>query len=105
MEMMVNAIVLGVMALGLMSAPAAWAMKSGEEVYKAACMACHATGVAGAPKLGDKAAWKPRIKTGKAALYASALKGKNAMPAKGGRADLSDAEVKSAVNYMLAKAK
>ena len=100
-----KAIVLGVMALGLMSAPAAWAAKSGEQVYKAACMVCHAMGVTGAPKLGDKAAWKPRIKTGKATLYASALKGKNAMPAKGGRADLTDAEVKRAVNFMLAKAK
>ncbi len=100
-----KAIVLGVMALGLMSAPTAWAAKSGEQVYKAACMVCHATGVAGAPKLGDKVAWKPRIKTGKAALYASALKGKNAMPAKGGRADLTDAEVKRAVNFMLAKTK
>ena len=100
-----KAIVLGVVALGLMSAPAVWAAQSGEQVYKAVCMVCHATGVAGAPKLGDKAAWKPRIKTGKAALYASALKGKNAMPAKGGRADLTDAEVKSATNYMLAKAK
>ena len=88
-----------------MSTPTVLAAKSGKQVYKAVCMVCHATGVAGAPKLGDKAARKPRIKTGKAVLHASALKRKNAMPAKGRRADLTDAEVKSAANPMRAKAK
>jgi cytochrome c5 len=67
-------------------------------------MACHATGAAGAPKLGDKAAWAPRLKTGIDALYASSLKGKGAMPAKGG-ASLPDADVKAAVDYMAAAAK
>ena len=68
-------------------------------------MACHATGVAGAPKFGDKAAWAPRLKTGMDALYTAALKGKAAMPAKGGNAALSDAEVKASVDYMTAAAK
>ena len=76
---------------------------NGEAVYKASCASCHATGVAGAPKLGDKNAWAARIKNGKATLYQSALKGKNAMPAKGGNMNLSDAEVKLAVDYMVAQ--
>jgi cytochrome c5 len=63
------------------------------------------TGAAGSPKLGDKAAWEPRIAQGKDALYASVLKGKGAMPAKGGRADLSDEAVKAAVDYMVAQSK
>lgn len=83
----------------------AMAAKSGTDVYKSACQNCHAQGLAGAPKFGDKAAWAPRIKTGKPALYESALKGKGAMPAKGGQAALADAEVKAAVDYMVSKAK
>ena len=67
-------------------------------------MACHGTGVAGAPKFGDKAAWAPRIKQGKDALHASALKGKGAMPPKGGNASLSDDAVKAAVDYMVSAA-
>ena len=78
--------------------------KSGEEVFKTTCTACHQTGVAGAPKLGDKGAWAPRIKQGLQALLHSALNGKNAMPAKGGNASLSDDEVARAVVYMANKA-
>lgn len=78
---------------------------SGKDVYGASCAACHASGAAGAPKLGDKAAWGPRIKTGMDALYGTALKGKGAMPAKGGNASLSDADVKAAVDYMVSQAK
>jgi cytochrome c5 len=74
-------------------------MKTGEEVYKAQCLACHASGAAGAPKLGDAAAWAPRIKTGFAALWNSALKGKNAMGAQGG-GDFSDYEIGRAVVFM-----
>jgi cytochrome c5 len=85
------------------AAPAAAA--DGKKVYDTACMACHATGVAGAPKFGDKAAWAPRLKTGMDALYTAALKGKGAMPAKAGNAALSDAEVKAGVDYMTAAAK
>jgi len=72
----------------------------GKGIYEANCAACHASGVAGAPKAGDKAAWAPRLKTGKDALYASVLKGKGAMPAKGGNAGLADADVKAAVDYL-----
>jgi cytochrome c5 len=74
-------------------------MKTGEEVYKAQCLACHASGAAGAPKFGDAAAWAPRIKTGFAALWNSALKGKNAMGAQGG-GDYSDYEIGRAVVFM-----
>jgi cytochrome c5 len=81
------------------------AFAGGKEVFEATCAACHATGAAGAPKLGDKAAWGPRIGTGAAALQASALKGKGVMPPKGGNAGLSDADVISAVEYMVAQAK
>ena len=81
------------------------ASANGEKTYKATCFACHDVGVAGAPKLGDKAAWEPRIAAGKDALYHSSLNGKNAMPAKGGNAALSDADVKAAVDYMVGQVK
>ena len=61
----------------------------GKSVYDATCMTCHGPGLAGAPKAGDKAAWAPRLKAGVGALYASSLKGKNAMPPKGGNLSLS----------------
>jgi cytochrome c5 len=77
----------------------------GKKIYDTACAACHAAGVAGAPKFGDKAAWAPRLKSGIDALYASSLKGKAAMPAKGGNASLADADVKAAVDYMAAAVK
>jgi len=77
----------------------------GKKTYEATCTACHASGAAGAPKAGDKAAWAPRLKSGMDALYASALKGKGAMPAKGGNAALADAEIKAAVDYLAGLAK
>ncbi|MBJ6612059.1 MAG: cytochrome c5 family protein [Candidatus Thiothrix moscowensis] len=76
---------------------------SGSKVYRASCSACHDSGVAGAPKLGDKAAWGSRIAAGN--LHANALNGKGAMPAKGGNASLSDADVKAAVDYMVSQSK
>ncbi len=79
---------------------AAKAPKGGEEVYKSACAACHASGAAGAPKFGDKSDWAPRLKAGQQALVATAIKGKGAMPARGGSAGLSDLEVDRAVVYM-----
>jgi cytochrome c5 len=88
-------------ATGDAAAPAA----SGKMVYDASCQACHGAGVAGAPKLGDKAAWAPRLGAGVAALHASAIKGKNAMPPKGGNLSLADADVKAAVDYMVAQSK
>jgi cytochrome c5 len=75
------------------------ALKTGEQVYQAVCTACHTAGVAGAPKLGDAAAWSPRIATGYEALLNSALKGKGAMGAQGG-GDYSDLEVGRAVVYI-----
>ena len=79
--------------------------RSGEEVYNAVCMACHAAGVAGAPKTGDKGAWAARIATGNAAMLKTAANGKGAMPPRGGAADLSDAELKAAVDFLVGKAK
>ncbi|RZJ26429.1 MAG: cytochrome c5 family protein [Haliea sp.] len=75
------------------------ALKPGAEVYAAQCAACHATGVAGAPKFGDAGAWGPRIKNGYEALLASALKGKGAMGPQGG-GDFEDAEIGRAVVHM-----
>ena len=83
-------------------APAA---ADGKATYDATCSACHGAGVAGAPKLGDKPAWAARLKAGKDALYTVAIKGKGAMPPKGGNLALADADVKAAVDYMLAAAK
>ncbi|MEK6592834.1 MAG: c-type cytochrome [Pseudomonadota bacterium] len=77
----------------------------GKTIYEANCVACHAAGVAGAPKAGDKAAWAPRLKGGMDALYASSIKGKNAMPPKGGNLSLADADVKAAVDYLAGLAK
>jgi cytochrome c5 len=85
--------------------PAAAGAAEGKKVYDNGCVACHGAGVAGAPKFGDKAAWAPRIKTGMDALYNTALHGKGVMPPKGGNPALSDADVKAAVNYMVAAAK
>jgi cytochrome c5 len=76
----------------------------GQEVYNKVCGTCHNAGVANAPKLGDKAAWAPRLKAGNDALYTTSIKGKGAMPPKGGHAG-PDAEVKAAVDYMVGKAK
>lgn len=84
------------------AAPAADLAK-GKEVYGAACFVCHDTGAAGAPKRGDKAAWAPRLEQGMEALTNSALKGKNAMPPKGGRMDLSDADIAASVAYMVSE--
>ncbi len=74
---------------------------SGKEVYDAVCSACHGSGVAGAPKLGDKAAWEKYLSDSVEQIYQYALNGKGAMPPKGGRADLSEDELKQAVDYML----
>jgi cytochrome c5 len=78
------------------------ALKTGEQVYNAQCLACHAAGLAGAPKLGDAAAWAPRISQGLEKLVESALKGKGAMGAQGG-GDFSDLEIARAVVYVANK--
>ncbi len=79
--------------------------RNGEAIYNVVCKACHETGVAGAPKTGDKAAWASRIATGSAALLKTATNGKGAMPPRGGATDLTDAELKSAVEYLSGKSK
>ena len=95
----------GVAMFGFGAAHAA----SGEDIYKQVCFACHDAGVAGAPKIGDKAAWEARIAKGNDTLYKHSIEGftgdAGAMPPKGGRTDLSDDAVKSAVDYMVGKVK
>jgi cytochrome c5 len=84
-------------------AAAASGPRSGEEVYQAACLACHDSGVAGAPRLGDAAGWADRIAKGMDALYASGVNGVpgTGMMAKGGCMNCSDEEVHAAVDYMV----
>ncbi len=91
------------------AAAAGGASAKGKQVYDTVCMACHATGAAGAPKLADKAAWEPRVSQGMDLLYEHSIKGfmgaAGMMPPKGGRADLPDDDVKAAVDYMVGAAK
>jgi cytochrome c5 len=84
---------------------AAPAAADGKAVYEKACVACHASGVAGAPKLGDKAAWSTRLGKGLDALTKTVIAGKGAMPPRGGNTALSDAEIKAAVSHMVAAVK
>ena len=79
-------------------------LAAGEKVYTATCAACHTAAVMGAPKLGDPAAWAPRLAKGAAGLHATAIDGLKLMPAKGGNPALKDDEVKAAVDYMISKA-
>ena len=83
--------------------------RDGQQVYQATCVVCHDAGIAGAPKLGDKGQWAKRIAKGLDTLYASAVNGvqgsAGAMPAKGGNPALSNAEVKAAVDYIVARSK
>ncbi len=88
--------------LAAASAGAAAGARSGEQIYKATCSACHDAGVANAPKLGDKAAWAPRIALGLDGLVKSATAGKNAMPPKGG-SDANAAELVRTIVYMANK--
>ncbi|MCE2899334.1 MAG: cytochrome c oxidase subunit II [Betaproteobacteria bacterium] len=85
--------------------PAKAGKVDGKKVYEGLCAACHATGAAGAPKTGDKAAWKPRVAQGADTLHQHAIKGIRAMPAKGGNPALSDAEVTAAVDHMVGQSK
>lgn len=89
----------------LATSSVALAERGGEEVYNSKCFVCHAAGVAGAPKLGDKAAWAPRIAAGNDALLATAKTGKGAMPPMGTCADCTDGEMKAAIEFMVSKAK
>jgi len=91
------------------SANAAGADDHGKKIYDTTCMACHAAGVAGAPKLGDKAAWAPRIAQGADTLHTHAIKGfqgkAGMMPPKGGNMSAKDEDVKAAVDYMVSQSK
>jgi len=78
-------------------------LADGAATYNSTCMACHASGAAGAPKLGDKEAWAPRIATGMDALLASAINGKNAMPPRGACAACTDDDLKAAIEYMVSQ--
>ena len=78
-------------------------LADGQKTYQTSCQACHATGAAGAPKFGDKAAWAPRIATGIDAMLAVAIKGKGAMPPKGACASCSDDDLKAAIEYMVSQ--
>jgi cytochrome c5 len=75
-------------------------LRTGEEVVKAQCIKCHETGKGGAPKIGDRDAWIPRLKEGLDSTVRSAMKGHGGMPARGGLADLTDSELRSAVIYL-----
>jgi cytochrome c oxidase subunit 2 len=86
-------------------AVAATEQADGKATYEQICQACHAAGLAGAPKTGDKAAWAPRIARGEAVLMQNALKGIRMMPPKGGNPGLSDQQVRAAVAYMVARSK
>jgi cytochrome c5 len=88
---------------GAMQAAAASGPRSGEDVYNAACMACHTTGAGGAPVLGDVEAWAPRIDQGIAVLYESGINGLagTGMIAKGGCMSCSDEEIEAAVDHMV----
>ena len=92
-----------VLSFGIAALPAV--ANDGKAVYDKTCVACHAAGVANAPKLGDKAAWAPRVAAGKDALFNSVVKGKGAMPPRAGASTLKDEEIKAAIDYMLASVK
>ena len=100
MKKLASATIATIALFGMMSSA-----QADVRTYRTACMACHASGAAGAPKTGDKAAWKARIAAGMDTMVTNAIKGKGAMPPKGGRADLTDAQIKSVVKYMVAESK
>jgi cytochrome c5 len=77
----------------------------GRLIYAQTCAQCHANGVAGAPRTGDKAAWMQRLALGRGTMLTTVLKGRGAMPPKGGNASLSDAEAKAAADHMLGQAR
>lgn len=77
-------------------------VQTGAEIVARACNSCHVSGILGAPKVGDQAAWEVRLAQGIDSLYLNAINGKGAMPARGGAADLTDDDIRAAVNDMLA---
>jgi len=91
-----------ILASGADAGSGEMAQKSPQELYQGACLACHDSGVAGAPKVGDSAAWQGRLGDGIDALIASAIKGKGAMPPKGG-STYSDDQLRMVIEYILAE--
>mgnify|MGYP001823148896 FL=1 len=89
------------MAIALFAVAGTSSARDGKEIYDTKCFTCHAAGVAGAPKLGDKAAWAPRIETGMDAMMVTVIKGKGAMPPKGTCMDCTDDELKATTQYMV----
>ena len=98
-----------VVATAAAATPAAAGKADGKKIFESTCTVCHGAGIAGAPKVGDKAQWAPRIAEGMPALYTHAIAGftgkGGVMPPKGGNLSLSDADIKAAVDYMVAAAK
>ena len=93
-----------VVAAPVVVAASAADLAIGEKVYTTTCLSCHGAAVLGAPKLGDKPSWTPRIAKGVHVLYNSAMEGVKMMPPRGGNAALKDEELKAAVDYMVSKA-
>jgi len=91
--------------VALAETSASQGIRSGADVVKGVCQACHGAGLLGSPKVGDKAAWQPRLAQGMGKLYEHAINGIRQMPPKGGNSSLSDAEVNAAVDYMLSQSK
>jgi cytochrome c5 len=109
MSRFVSAALIGAAMLVSGNAFAAYNVAVGKAVYDVSCATCHKTGMMGAPKLGDKAAWAPRIKQGLNVMVAKSIKGFQGkvgmMPPKGGNAKLTDQQVGDAVAYMVAGSK
>lgn len=104
--MLKSAHVVLALVMGLASATAtsvATANPVGEKLYKSACMVCHTTGAANAPKLGNKAAWAPLIEQGMESMLDVAIKGKGAMPPRGGATKADDAALRATIEYMVSK--
>ncbi len=87
------------------AAPASAGAAEGKKIYESTCVVCHGAGIAGAPKFGDKAQWAPRVAQGINVLFAHAKNGFNAMPPRGGNASLTDAQLRAAIDYIVAAAK
>jgi cytochrome c5 len=83
------------------SKSAPFAQRSGEQIVRTSCATCHQTGVGGAPKIGDRAAWIPRLKQGFEVVVRSAIKGHGPMPSRGGVADITDPELRAAIVFMI----
>lgn len=100
-EVYIGSVPEGVAAPAAAATQVAAADLSGDQVYQQVCASCHAAGVLNAPKPGDAAAWETRLSKGLDTVYANAINGIGAMPAKGGRADMSDEAIKAAVDYLI----